>query len=70
MALSFSCSGYSCLCGGEMGKTMARSMSTQSSRPLGPTLLRRLSDTAFNLRNDFTDELIFLANTSDPRGLL
>ena len=51
-----------------MGKTMARSMSTQSSRPLGPTLLRRLSDTAFNLRNDFTDELIFLANTSDPRA--
>ena len=51
-----------------MGKTMARSMSTQSSRPLGPTLLRRLSDTAFNLRNDFTDELIFLANTSDPLG--
>ena len=46
---------------------MARSMSTQSSRPLGPTLLRRLSDTAFNLRNDF-DELIFLANTSDPRA--
>ena len=50
MALSFSCSGYSNLCGGEMGKTMSRSMSTQSSRPLGPTLLRRLSDTAFNLR--------------------
>ena len=34
-----------------------------------PTLLRRLSDTAFNLRNDFTDEQIFLANTSDPLAL-
>ena len=34
-----------------------------------PTLLRRLSDTAFNLRNDFADEQIFLANTSGPLAL-